>query len=215
MFSLRMLSLVCLLSAAAPAAAQQVTFNGHLEDRMALLVIDGVPRALATGQAIKGVKLLAVNSDTAKVDIEGRQVVLRLGAAPVRIGTAVKDGAGTEVILTAGTGGHFISGGSINGQAVQFLVDTGATSIAMSQTDADRIGVQYRNAQRGMAATANGPVPIHRVMLNSVRLGDVEVYNVEAVVMPAQMTHVLLGNSFLTRFQMKRENDRMTLTKRL
>ena len=66
-----------------------------------------------------------------------------------------------------------------------------------------------------MAATANGPVPIHRVMLNSVRLGDVEVYNVEAVVMPAQMSHVLLGNSFLTRFQMKRENDRMTLTKRL
>jgi len=215
MFALRTLSWVCLLFAAGSAAAQEVTFNGRLEERMALLVIDGVPRALATGQAIKGVKLLAVTGDSAKVDIDGKQLVLRMGAGPVRLGSTAKDGTGTEVILTAGTGGHFITGGSINGQAVQFLVDTGATSIAMSQTDADRIGVQYRNAQRGMAATANGPVPIHRVMLNSVRLGDVEVYNVEAVVMPAQMSHVLLGNSFLTRFQMKRENDRMTLTKRL
>ena len=52
------------------------------------------------------------------------------------------------------------------------------------------------------------------VMLDSMRVGDVTVYNVEALVLPAHMTYVLLGNSFLTRFQMRRENDVMTLTKR-
>ena len=51
-------------------------------------------------------------------------------------------------------------------------------------------------------------------MLTSVRIGDVQVYNVEALVVPAQMPYVLLGNSFLTRFQMKRENEMMTLERR-
>ena len=95
------------------------------------------------------------------------------------------------------------------------MVDTGATVVALSQADAERIRLPYRNAERMVTYTANGPVPVHRVMLNSVRLGEVEIYNVEAVVVPAQMPYVLLGNSFLTRFQMKRENDRMTLSKRL
>ena len=54
-------------------------------------------------------------------------------------------------------------------------------------------------------------MPVRRVALNSVRIGDVQVYNVEAVVLPVQMDAILLGNSFLTRFQMKRENDRLTL----
>jgi aspartyl protease family protein len=117
-------------------------------------------------------------------------------------------------VLTAGPGGHFVTGGSINGKAVEFVVDTGATSVSMSQVDAERIGLKYRDGQRGMANTANGQVPVHRVMLTSVRVGDVQVYNVEALVIPAQMPFVLLGNSFLTRFQMKRENDIMTLERR-
>lgn len=57
-------------------------------------------------------------------------------------------------------------------------------------------------------------IPIWRVTLKSLRIQDVEVYGVEAVVVPSGMPHVLLGNSFLTRFQMKRENDMLTLTRR-
>ncbi|MES1162525.1 MAG: retropepsin-like aspartic protease, partial [Rhizobacter sp.] len=56
--------------------------------------------------------------------------------------------------------------------------------------------------------------PVYRVKLNSVRVGDVQLYNVDGLVSQAPMPAVLLGNSFLTRFQMKRENDTMTLTKR-
>ncbi|TMH11836.1 MAG: TIGR02281 family clan AA aspartic protease, partial [Betaproteobacteria bacterium] len=100
---------------------------------------------------------------------------------------------------------------SINGRAVQFMVDTGATMVAMGQADAERIGLNYKSGQQGLVKTANGAVPVRRVALNSVRIGDVQVYNVEAVVLPVQMDAILLGNSFLTRFQMKRENDRLTL----
>lgn len=210
----RVVALAALL-AANLAAAQSVTLNGSLGDKMALLIIDGAPRAVSVGETVKGVRLLGVSDGGATVLIGGRQLVLRIGAAPVRLGAEAQVAGGSEVVLTAGLGGHFTSVGSINGRAVQFLVDTGATAVAISQADADRIGLPYRNAPRVVAGTANGPVPVHQVMLSSVRLGDVEIYNVEAIVMPARMQHVLLGNSFLTRFQMKRENDRMTLSKRL
>ena len=94
------------------------------------------------------------------------------------------------------------------------MVDTGATMIAMSESDAERIGLKYKNGERGLANTANGQIVVYRVSLDVVRVGDVQVYNVDAMVGPMPMQTMLLGNSFLTRFQMKRENDVMTLDKR-
>ena len=117
-------------------------------------------------------------------------------------------------MLTAESGGHFITSGAINGKAVRFLVDTGATNVGMSQAEAERLGIDYRNGQRGYSMTANGAIPVVRVTLASVPRRRRQVYNVEATVLPSPMSHVLLGNSFLTRFQMKRENDTLTLDKR-
>jgi aspartyl protease family protein len=79
---------------------------------------------------------------------------------------------------------------------------------------ADRIGLDYRHGQALSALTANGAVQARRVSLNVVRVGDVNVYNVEAIVLPTSMDMVLLGNSYLAHFQMKRENDQMVLDKR-
>jgi aspartyl protease family protein len=94
------------------------------------------------------------------------------------------------------------------------MVDTGATVVALSQGEAERIGLEWRNAPRAFTQTANGAVPVHRVSLSAVRVGEVEVANVEAIVMPAQMPYVLLGNSFLSRFQMRRDNDVLRLERR-
>ena len=91
------------------------------------------------------------------------------------------------------------------------MVDTGATMVAMDKYEAERLGVDYKSGRRGITRTANGDVPVYAAKLASVRIGDVLVYNVDAVVSPAPMPYILLGNSFLTRFQMKRENDVMTL----
>lgn len=195
------------------AGAQTVSMSGRLGDK-ALLMIDGSPRTVAVGSTVQGVKLVGVTTEAAVVELGGKRVTVPLGGAQVNLGGAASEGGGSRIVLAAGSGGHFSAGGSINGRAVEFMVDTGASVVSMGQSDAERIGLKYREGQRGTAQTANGPVPVHRVMLTSVRIGDVQVYNVEALVIPAQMPYVLLGNSFLTRFQMKRENDVMTLERR-
>jgi aspartyl protease family protein len=203
----------CLALAALTTSAQTVTLSGSMGDK-ALLVIDGAPRTLAVGATHQGVKLVGVSPSEAVVELQGKRVPLRLGGAPVNLGGVASEGSGSQIVLTAGPGGHFVTGGSINGQAVRFVVDTGATYVALSQAEAERIGLPYKHGQRGLIHTANGQVPAYLTSLNVVRVGDVQVYNVDAVVMPATMDTVLLGNSFLTRFQMRRENDRMTLDRR-
>lgn len=180
----------------------------------ALLVIDGKPRHVAVGATVAGVRLVGVSANDAVVEVQGKRVTLHLGGAQVNLGGKPSEGSGAQIVLTAESGGHFFTGGTINGTTVRFVVDTGATSVTLSEAEASRIGLAYKSGQRGYTHTANGPVPTYRVSLSSLRIGDVQVYDVEAVVLPAPMNYVLLGNSFLNRFQMKRENDRMTLDRR-
>jgi aspartyl protease family protein len=195
------------------ASAQSVSLGGSLGDK-ALLVIDGTPRTVAIGATVQGVRLVKVTASDAVVEFGGQRVTLLLGGAQVNLGGAASDGGGSKIVLTASSGGHFVTQGSVNGKVVRFLVDTGATNISMSEVEATRLGIDFRNGQRGVANTANGQVVAHRVSLGVVRVGDVTVYNVDAVIVPAQMDQVLLGNSFLSRFQMRRENDTLTLDKR-
>jgi aspartyl protease family protein len=205
---------LALCVAGGAALAQSVTLAGSMGNK-ALLVIDGQPHTLAVGQSAMGVTLRQLGDGQATVQHGGGSATLRLGGAPARLsGTAAPAVDAREIVLQAGLGGHFTSSGSINGRPVQFMVDTGATVVALSQVEAERIGLDYRDAQRGMTQTANGPVPVHRVSLGRVRVGEVEIANVDAIVMPAQMPYVLLGNSFLTRFQMRRDNDVLRLEKR-
>ncbi len=186
-------------------------FNGSLGAQAALLVMDGQARSVRVGQSVHGVKLVSVEGDLATVEVAGKLRTLRLGASPGRIG----NGGGTEgtrqIVLSSGPGGHFTVGGTINGHATQFLVDTGATAVSIGQSEADRLGLRYRDGRRVRAMTANGSAEAFVVMLDSLRINEVEVRNVEAIVMPSVMTHVLLGNSFLSRFQMRRDNDILSL----
>ena len=198
--------------AQAPAQpAASVVLAGRMGER-ALLMIDGQPQMLAVGQAAAGVRLLRWQGDEALVERDGRSTLLRVGGSPAQLsGGAPAVAQGREIVITAGPGGHFIASGAINGKPVQFMVDTGATLLAMSQGDAQRLGLDLRNARRGVTLTANGTVPVQQLSLTRVRVGSIEISNVDAVVLPAAMPHVLLGNSFLGRFQMRRENDVMRL----
>ena len=198
---------------ATAACAQAVSLSGSLGDK-ALLMINGTPRTVAVGSTVQGVKLISMAGGEAIVEVGGERQQLRLGGVQVSLGAAPVEGGGSRIVLPAGPGGHFFTQGSINGKAVVFIVDTGATSVTIAQSEADSIGLKYRDGQRVMMSTANGTVPAYRITLNSVRVGDVQVYNVDAIVAPASMAQVLLGNSFLTRFQMKRDNDTMTLDKK-
>jgi len=97
---------------------------------------------------------------------------------------------------------------------VQFMVDTGASQVVMSESDARRINLKFEQGQPVRVSTANGMATGYRVVLSSVRVGEVQVYEVAAIVLPQAMPYILLGNSFLTRFQMQRNNDQMTLERR-
>lgn len=194
--------------------AQSVAMTGGMGSKALLVVNGGAPKALAAGDTFQGVKVVSVTSDQAVVEVAGKRQTVQLGGAPVSIGGGLGGAQGTSIILTAGSGGHFVTSGSVNGRATQFLVDTGATSVAMGADEARRLGIAFEQGQRMYTSTANGVVPSYRVSLTSLRIQDVEVFNVEATVSPQGMPYILLGNSFLTRFQMKRENDTLTLTKR-
>jgi aspartyl protease family protein len=199
-------------AACGQSAGPVVSFNGSLGDKAALLLIDGEPYTVAVGATVRGVRLLSVEGGRAEIGLGSRRQTLAMGASPGRIGDASPSAnAGRKIVLSAGSGGHFTSSGTINGQTTQFLVDTGATAISISQTEAERLGLNFLAGRRIMTQTANGVVPAHMMSLTTVRVGDVEVRNVEAIVIPGQMSHVLLGNSFLTRFQMQRHNDVLTL----
>lgn len=207
--------LSALLLLASHVAAQTVGLSGMLGGK-ALIIVDGAaPKTVAPGDSFRGVKVVSTQGDQAVVEMNGARHTLRVGDAPASVGGNGGSGdGGTKVVLTAGSGGHFFTQGQINGRAVQLVVDTGATAVSLSTADAQRIGLNYQSGQPVQMSTANGVIPAWRVKLASVRLGDVVVYDLDAVVSSGSMPYVLLGNSFLSRFQMTRTNEQMVLEKR-
>lgn len=208
---------IALAVVAGPAAGQSVTLAGMLGGK-ALVIVDGSPpKTLDVGDTHRGVKLVATLGDSATFDIAGKKLSLRVGDSPASVGGGGPGAgapSGDKIVMTAGSGGHFVTQGLINGRTVQLLVDTGATAVSLGVQDAERIGLKYKGGEPVRMATANGTTMGWRIKLDSMRVGDVDVYNIDAVVTPGSMPFVLLGNSFLTRFQMTRTSDQMVLLKR-
>ena len=199
-----------LVLAAAAAQAQSVSLAGRMGER-ALIVVNGQPLTLAVGGTVAGVRLLRWAGDEAEVEVAGARSRLRVGGTPAQIGAARAPAAAREIVMTASSGGHFTPAGAINGQAVRFVVDTGATLVSMGKDEALRLNLDLSGARTGVSQTANGPVAVQIVVLDRVRVGEVEINNVGAVVLPQPLPFILLGNSFLSRFQMRRDNDVMRL----
>jgi len=202
-----------LLAAAGMASAQSVTLQGMLGAKALIMVDGGAPRGVAVGETHKGVKVVSTSGEHAVLEIGGKRHTLRVGDAPASFG-GKGTGERSRIVMQVGSGGHFVTGGVINGRTVQFMVDTGASVVAIGASDATRMGLDYRSGQPVQMSTANGMALGWRMKLGSVRIGDVEVFDVDAVVSQAPMPYVLLGNSFLGRFQMTRDNDQMVLERR-
>lgn len=201
---------MCLFSSAAIAA--DVALIGVIGDKAAVLAVDGGdPKTVKVGQKWNGIHVLSVEKDRATVEFEGRKRVLMHGQH-YRSGAARSDRE--QVTLAADTHGHFVSDGAINGNPVRFLVDTGATSVALPGRDAERMGIDYRKGRRGVSQTANGPVTVYRVTLDTVKLGSIELRSVDAIVIERGLDIALLGMTFLNRVEMKRDGSTMTLVRR-
>ena len=128
-------------------------------------------------------------------------------ANPNRVPSVTASG---EVVLKRARSGHFIAGGSINGEPVQFMLDTGATHIAISRQLAEKLKLK-----RGMPVdllTAAGPARGYSTRLQTVKLATIEAKDVAAIV--AEGLHpdmVLLGMNFLRRLEMTQRGDELIL----
>lgn len=211
-FVFRLSLLWCLLAAAPTALATNVTLTGVFGDKAAIIAVDnGEPRTIRVGQRIGNVTLISVDKDRATVEVDGKRRVLVRGQT---YSTAANPSGRQTAVLAAGPGGHFIAEGQVNGGSVRFLVDTGATAIALPGAEAKRLGIDYLKGRRGMTQTAAGPTAMYVVRLDTVRVGGIELQAVDAMVIEQGLPVSLLGMTFLNRVEMRREGQTMTLTRR-
>src|SRR4051812_37958618 len=194
------------------AGAQQVSLIGVIGRSAAVLAVDGGdPKTVKVGQSWRGVTVVEVEHDNATVQIDGQNRRLALGqhyrgAPPV----SNRESA----TLAADPRGHFFTDATINGMSVRSVVDTGASVVVLSVNDANRLGLDWRNGARGTMQTANGMTSAHMVKLAKVKVGSIELHEVDGVVVEQGPGVALLGMSFLNRLEMKRDGDTMTLIRR-
>jgi aspartyl protease family protein len=199
---------------ALPASAADVNVIGLFPGKAVVVVNRGAPRTLSVGQRTpEGVLLVSVDATSAVLEVDGKRDRVEIGQ---HFETPSETGARTSTTLAPDSRGHYMVDGAINGGHMRFMVDTGASDIALSAQDAQRLGIDYRGGRRVFAVVADGRrVPVYQVKLDSVTVGAITLLNVEASVQETgSMGFALLGNTFLNRTEMRREGPNLTLTKR-
>lgn len=205
-------ALLCLCLLALPAQATDVGLAGLFSGKALLTINGGAPRIVALGaKTDEGVKVLAIDGETATLEVDGKKRVLRVGQ---NVASQSSSSGPATAVLTADGAGHFVTTGNINGSTVRFIVDTGASMISLGAGDARRIGIDPGKGELGRTQTANGVTVVSHVKLDTVRVGDIVLNNVDATVHQQDMPFALLGMSFLNRMEMQRSGDTMTLKKR-
>ena len=197
--------------ASSAAQAADIGVVGLFPGKAVLVVDGGGPRTYEVGSTVApGVKLVAADQSGATLESRGRRELIPLGSHVNRQAPSAQ--AGT--VLQADERGHFIAQGMINGSPVRMLVDTGASLIALPAAEAKRMGIDYLRGSRATVSTANGVVPVYRVRLDTVRIGELELNQVDALVQEQGLPIALLGMSFLNRTEMRRSGEQMTLQRR-
>lgn len=177
---------------------------------MAILEKQGQRIIIKSGQTKQGITLIQADSNSATIELNGRQQILPLGAS-VASGYAPR--AGGQVRIAKGQNGQYFTDVRVNGQLVNMLVDTGASHIALSEQHARQLGIDYSQGQRGRSSTAGGIVNSYRVQLNQVTVGEITRYNVQATVVQGNFPSIpLLGMSFLNQLSIKEEQGMLMLS---
>jgi len=192
--------------------ARQIVLQGILGNK-ALMLVDGQRQMMSVRDAAKqGVRVLRIAEEQVDVEVDGQRRRLRLGDSYSVTGQ-YKVRESTEAIITKNNTGMYSTVGSINGLPVSFLVDTGATSVAMSARHARRLAIDFRvTGEPTFVGTASGVSEAYRVMLDKVTVGDITQRNVRAVVIDGNYpVQVLLGMSFLGQLEIRRDGNIMRL----
>lgn len=207
----RIFLLLLALAASYPVFAVQGIQVQALFSGKAVLLIDGNRRTIAVDETSpEGVKLISADSKQAILEIDGEQASYTLGSS---VSLDFVQPESLEERVFSNENGMFLALGTINGQTVRFLVDTGATSVAMNKSQAKKLGIRYRiHGEPATASTASGFVRSYRVRLKSVSLGKIRRSNVEAMVIDGNHPGpILLGMSFLGDLKVEKSGSAMTL----
>lgn len=197
------------LTLASAQAAAEVVLVGIFPGKAAILALDGAePRAVRVGQKLGGILVVSAERDRAVIDVEGKRKTLLIGQY------TASPSARESALLSSDSRGHFLANGSVNGGPIRFVVDTGATLVVLPAAEARRLAIDYRKGRSGVTQTANGPVNAWRVKLDTVKVGEIEINDIEAAVIESGLEIALLGMSFLNRVDMRQEGGRLTLTRR-
>ena len=203
----------CLLCLPVAAADTDVRVVGLFKGR-AVLTIDGKQRVLRVGETSpEGVRLISADSDSAVLEVNGREI---RGTLDGRVSTRMKTPQSQNVLIRRDTTGMYTTVGSINGLPVSFIVDTGATQVAMNAAEARRLGIDYRVVGTPSAITTASRVErAWAVTLESVKVGDILLRKVAGMVLEGgQPEKVLLGMSYLGRLKISNDGQVMTLQKK-
>ena len=204
---------MCLLTAPVWAATQ-LNVVGLFSNKAVVAINGSAPQTISAGQTKSGVKLISATSESATFLVEGKQQTLRMGqAASVAGGNAPENNS--PVSLYADQAGHFFGNLSINGVSLKYVVDTGATTVALNSGDAKYAKIDYEKGERITMSTANGDVSAYLVKISTLKIGTIILNNVEATVNEGGSPPVvLLGMTALNRMSMKNENSILTLSKK-
>ena len=205
---------ICALVACHSALALPDIKVQGLMPNQAVVTIDGKQRILKVGKpGTDGVSLVSADSKKATLEWQGERFERTLNKQITSNFSAPAEKS--EVRIERGINGHYNTPGHINGRLVNFMVDTGATAIAMNHTEADRLGISWRQGTRTIAGTAGGDTPSYMVTLDTVTVGGVTLHNVQAAVIVADTDNdILLGMTFLERTEMREENNALVLRKK-
>jgi aspartyl protease family protein len=207
------LSLCLLILPAVSGAVDSVRVKALFPNK-AMVDIDGTTRVLKVGKpSPEGVTLISADSREAVMEVDG---VRKTYIVDTQIGGALTAPQRTEVRIPRDTAGNYTTVGSINGRTVDMLVDTGASTIAMSETEAKRLGIPYwLKGEKARVRTASGFAGAYAVTLDQVRVGGITVQQVRAFVVEGNNPkRVLLGMSFLNRVEMENVGNLMVLRKK-
>jgi aspartyl protease family protein len=205
------LLLACLMTPV--LAAPDVRVVGLFSDR-AVVLIDGRQHILRPGETSpEGVKLIAADSESALLEVDGREI---RGGLDGRVSARNASPASQAVQIMRDNTGMYSTVGSINGLPVAFIVDTGATQVAMNAAAARRLGIDYRVTGAPAAVTTASKVERAWVVtLDSVKVGTIQLHNVAGVVLEGpQPEQVLLGMSYLGRLEITNNGRLLTLRKK-
>jgi aspartyl protease family protein len=206
--TLRLAFAACVAAVLSTAAHATTVMVMSLEtDRAQVLVNGTAVRSLRTGQTSpEGVRLVAADRTKAVLEVEGRTLTLGIGQSTV-----------ATVELKADARGHFVTTAYINGVPTRAVIDTGATTVAISTDDAQRMAISYAGAPPVRVSTAGGSRTGYRVTLATVSVGSITLQNVEGTVMEGgrgELSITLIGMTYLNGVDLRRAGETLTLTRR-